>query len=208
MKLCKKSELWIYIIFTILSLISLIVYLVLNSCGISTSVKPLKYIIVFILIWLPLPVLKILKFDAPLWVSLSYQIFIVLSFTLLSVWGGYTSIKYLDFVVHGLSGIIISSYTYSYFTQKNGYNSLNAIWVFVLIFAVAVACGAIWEIGEYVHDAFGGNAQFHTAPDGTAYIGHQALTNTIFDLISDTIGALISSIICICSYNKNKKARK
>lgn len=204
-KLCSKKDLWVYLAFSIASLLSLIAHFIATACGLNTGVNPLNYIIVFILIWLPLPVYLILKFDAPIWVNISYQIFIILSYTFSSVWGGYDFIPHFDFFVHALSGVIIAIYAYTIFINKNKTLKINPVWVFVLCFAIAVACGAIWEIAEFTQDAFGTNVQLHSAPDGTPFVGRKALENTMLDLIADTIGALIASIICTIIYAKQNK---
>ena len=202
-KLCSKKDLWIFLAFSFASLLSLIAHFIATACGVNTGVNPLEYIIVFILIWLPMPVYLILKFNAPIWINISYQIFIVLSYTFSSVWGGYVAIPNFDLVVHAISGALISVYTYTLFVQKTKNIIISRIWVFVLIFTIGVACGAIWEIGEFIKDGFGFNSQLHSALDGTPYIGRKALENTMLDLIADTIGALTISIICSIFYNKH-----
>lgn len=206
MKICKKNELITYIAFSGASLASLILHFILTACGIETGVNPWFYFVVFALIWLPLPLYAIFKMEAPLWVTLVYEVFIVLSYTFASVWKGYDLIPNYDLFVHFLSGVIISIFAYTFYMQKNADKKLSAFWVFLLIFAIAVACGAIWEIWEYVLDAIThGNAQRHTLLNGTPLAGHDALTNTIGDLIADTLGALVASIVCAVLYRKSIK---
>ncbi len=82
---------------------------------------------------------------------------------------------------------------------------LSPKFVALFAFCFAVAVGGLWEIYEFlVDELMGQNMQKFILPDGTILIGHQALSDTMGDLIIDAIGALIASIIGYISILKNK----
>ena len=56
--------------------------------------------------------------------------------------------------------------------------------------------GALWEIYEFSFDGLlGMNMQKFRLEDGTLLIGHEALRDTMEDIITDAIGALIVSVV-------------
>ena len=62
-------------------------------------------------------------------------------------------------------------------------------------FCFAVSIGAVWEIYEFSFDGLLGlNMQKFLLADGTPLVGRAALTDTMKDIIVDTIGALIASL--------------
>ncbi len=207
-KICKKSDLIIYITFTAINLLSLILHFILQACGIETGVNAFEYFMVVALVWLPLPVCLIIRFAPPIYLNICYQLFVILSYTFLSVWNGYSLITNIDLFVHFLSGVLFSLCAYSVYMTHNKDKNLNPFYVFAFIFAISLACGAIWEIGEFTVDSFGGNTQVHTSPEGIPYVGHKALENTFFDLIADFLGALVASIVCASVYFKKFYKRK
>ena len=56
--------------------------------------------------------------------------------------------------------------------------------------------GALWEIYEFSFDGLlGMNMQKFRLEDGTLLIGHEALRDTMEDIITDALGALIVSVV-------------
>ncbi len=89
-----------------------------------------------------------------------------------------------DMFLHGLFGIIFGLLgfiaLFTLFDQDRIRTS--AFWVCFLSFCMALSLGALWEIGEFFSDiVFGTNLQ-------------KGITNTMIDLILDTLGALWVSV--------------
>ncbi len=80
-------------------------------------------------------------------------------------------------------------------------------WVFLLFgFCFAGVCGVFWEFWEWSWDAIGNlNLQRYMTLDGTPYVGHAALSDTMGDLLINTIGAAIMGVFSWFQHQKNSK---
>ena len=82
--------------------------------------------------------------------------------------------------------------------NKNVPLQLSPAFMCLFAFTFALMCGVLWEIYEYTFDGLWGmNMQKFMAEDGTMYVGHAALTDTMEDLMVDTIGA---GLVCLINY--------
>ena len=73
---------------------------------------------------------------------------------------------------------------------------LSPFFVAMFSFCFAVAIGSVWEIYEFSFDGLLGlNMQKFLLADGTPLVGRAALTDTMKDIIVDTIGAFLASCI-------------
>ena len=74
--------------------------------------------------------------------------------------------------------------------------SLSPGFVAFFAFCFALACGAVWEIYEYLMDGLlHMNMQHFAVEDGTPLLGRAALLDTMKDLIVDALGALVIAVI-------------
>ena len=92
--------------------------------------------------------------------------------------------------------------------------SVSPLFMSLIVVSVALAIGAIWEIGEYtVDDIFHtNNQQYMESTRSTLYDeddiplqGHDALNDTMKDLMLDLAGAI--GVACI-EYRKLEKKQK
>src|SRR5699024_1487578 len=79
-------------------------------------------------------------------------------------------------------------------------------WLFLLFgFAFAGLCGVFWEFWEFLCDQFlGMNLQRFAASDGTLFVGRAALMDTMGDLFTNTIGALVMGIFAWSQGRNNR----
>lgn len=93
--------------------------------------------------------------------------------------------------------------------QKKVLSSRIFVAFYVLLFGVS--CGVVWEICEYAYDSFfGTNTQQFMAtttsslplPSDIPLCGHEALRDTMTDLILDLVGSLLISIYVFFRYDK------
>ena len=81
---------------------------------------------------------------------------------------------------------------------KKGANSPVYIFLFVFCFSVTFAC--LWEIYEFAFDLLLDMDMQHAGD----LVGQNALFDTMFDMISGTIGAIISALCCSLLTYKDK----
>jgi VanZ family protein len=124
----------------------------------------------------------------------------------------YYTYSWWDDLLHTLSGVIIGFIGFMVIYKINYKYSMDISPVLVALFSFtfAVTMGVVWEIFEFTCDALLGSAhQKWDLPDtekllGMPYQG-SGLRDTMSDLIVDSIGAFITSIITYHLY-KNQRA--
>lgn len=121
-------------------------------------------------------------------------LFIFASLFLGEIGGYYERFWWWDSMLHTGSGLLLGILgfllVYVLNSQPNIRLSMSPGFVALFAFTFAVAVGAIWEIFEFGMDQiFGTNMQKPMLGD------ESGLTDTMFDLILDAIGALIISLI-------------
>ena len=76
----------------------------------------------------------------------------------------------------------------------------------IVIVGFASICGVLWEVWEFFSDEILIlNSQRHTAIDGTPLVGHEAVKDTMYDLICDITGGVSFAVgYIIYSIGKRK----
>ena len=115
---------------------------------------------------------------------------------------------------HGISGILIGILGYAIINLFNTLegNKIRYTPIFVAVWVVcfALSIGAMWEIVEFITDGlFGLNSQQFLEGSGTfdnaaPLMGHEALRDTMEDLMLDFAG---SFIVAVVGYFDLKKQR-
>lgn len=139
----------------------------------------------FVLMYFPSMIEKHLEVDYPEEFEILIMVFIFASLFL----GEFTFYKmfwWWDAILHGLSGLIIATFAFSlvYILNRGKKIRLNPFFVALFSFCFAVALGALWEIFEFTMDQI---LNINMQKSG--------LVDTMQDLILDSIGALIISMI-------------
>ena len=130
----------------------------------------------------------------------------------------YGKIPYWDSILHTLSGIVIAYVGFiviEYLDKEYTIPlSVSPLFMSVIVVSVALAIGAVWEIGEYtVDDIFHtNNQQYMQSTRATLYDeddiplqGHAALDDTMKDLMLDLAGAIVVATI---EYKKIERKQK
>ena len=124
----------------------------------------------------------------------------------------YYHVFWWDDVLHTLSGIIIGFLGFIIIYKINGKYSMDISPLLVAVFAFtfAMTMGVIWEIFEFALDVFFGTTmQSWDLPHDTTLIGRSfqgsGLRDTMSDLIVNSLGALLTSVICYFLYKREKK---
>lgn len=107
-------------------------------------------------------------------------------------------------MLHTTSGFVLGivGFMFVYLLNKNYDTNVTLSPFFIALFAFcfAVMIGALWEIYEFGMDRIVGfNMQKFRGP------GQDGLVDTMFDLIVDSIGALIVSVLGYLSSKEKKQ---
>lgn len=159
----------------------------------------------------------------PLTLETSLTVFAFCGFVLGDVFDFYKKIPIWDSILHTFSGVILAYAGFvliDYFTKRESidiYMGHMFICVSVVLFSLSV--GALWEIGEYIADDLfkTNNQQYMKSTRGTLYgqkdvplQGHEALADTMKDLMLDLAGAtaIVTIEYCKVEYQKKKASKE
>lgn len=167
---------------------------------------------------IPAFIQEIYHFKIPYLLDFVLITFAFSGFILGDVFNFYGRIPYWDSVLHAFSGVVIAYVGFiviEYLDKEYTIPlSVPPLFMSLIVVSVALAIGAIWEIGEYtVDDIFHtNNQQYMESTRSTLYDendiplqGHDALNDTMKDLMLDLAGAI--GVACI-EYRKLEKKQK
>jgi len=165
------------------------------------------YVLMFIQSLLGLVVLSFpsivsrkLKFNIPNFIYIMYYIFLYCAIFLGEVLNFYYVIPHWDVILHFFSGAMLGALGFILVSQLNDSEmirvSLSPFFVALFAFCFALSCGAVWEVYEFVFDGLLGlNMQKFITATGEVLVGHNALHDTMTDIIVDALAALLISLI-------------
>jgi len=156
---------------------------------------------------LPTLIERKLSINIPNYMYVFYFIFLYCAIYLGEVRSFYYLIPHWDTILHAFSGAMLGALGFSLISILNNTErvqvELSPFFISLFAFCFALSVGALWEIYEYTVDSFLSiNMQRYMLRDGTQLIGHDALTDTMKDLIADAVSALV---ISTAGYIINKK---
>lgn len=128
----------------------------------------------------PILICKFSKFKIEEYIKLIYYFFLLVAFILGLLFGLYYSTSFLDLVVHGLFGFLLSITI----TEKIQSNSWKNI---LLIVSIVISIGFLWETLEFLSDVF-------------MSTDHQERINGARDTMSDLLVTVIGSFIYTVYY--------
>jgi hypothetical protein len=152
------------------------------------------------------------KIDIPDMLEIIIVLFIFAGIFISVQFNLYYTFFWWDDLLHTLSGVILGFFGFILVYKLNYKYSmnLNPLLVAVFSFTYAVTLGVLWEILEFSMDALVGSAhQKWDLPEteimmGKTYQG-SGLRDTMSDLIVDSIGAFITSVVAYYMYKHQKK---
>jgi hypothetical protein len=152
------------------------------------------------------------KIDIPDVLEIAIVIFIYAGIFLSIQFNLYYTFFWWDDLLHTLSGVIIGFIGFIVVYKINYKYSMdiNPLLIALFSFTFAVTLGVMWEILEFFTDVLIGTAnQKWDLPETEIMIGKpyqgSGLRDTMSDLIVDSIGAFITSIITYHMYKYQKK---
>lgn len=162
-----------------------------------------------IVMFLPSVLEKRFHLEIPNYMYVLYFAFLYCAVYLGEVRNFYYAVPHWDTILHGFSGAMLGALGFVLVNLLNDAPnvkmSLSPGFVAFFAFCFALACGAMWEIYEYVMDGLlSMNMQHFAQEDGTPLMGRAALLDTMKDLIVDALGALTMTAIGYFSLRRPK----
>ena len=138
-----------------------------------------------------------------------YAVFLYCAIYLGEVRAFYYNVPNWDTILHTFSGAMLGALGFSFITFLNKTDrvpmNLSPVFVATFAFCFAVSLGVVWEIYEFAADGIlHTNMQKFGLEDGTPFLGREALMDTMEDLIVDSIGAAVMSVIGYISLKYKK----
>lgn len=115
-------------------------------------------------------------------------------------------VPFWDKILHAVSPILLVAVGYAiigYCLRDADFTKVSP-WLFIIMgFAFAGLAGVFWEFWEFLCDSLGNmNLQRYMTEAGQPYIGREALMDTMGDLFTNTIGALILTVYSFTQRHK------
>ncbi len=141
-----------------------------------------------------------LRLHIPSKMVVVYALFLYCAIYLGEVRSFYYRIPNWDTILHTFSGAMLGALGLSFINILNKTHTvpleLSPFFIAFFAFCFAVSMGVVWEIYEFTADMLlGTNMQKFALQGGQELQGQAALMDTMKDLIVDTLGALIMSVI-------------
>lgn len=151
------------------------------------------------------------KLNIPDFMEVIFIVMCICHFVLGEIGSFYIRFAWWDSMLHTFSGSMIAILGFSLVNSVNQEkNNMIIMPIFVAIFAVcfSVTIGVLWEIVEFSADHFfSSNMQrYKNSVSQVPFAGRRALLDTMKDLMLDTIGACVISIIGYLGMKKDKYA--
>lgn len=186
------------------SIVYSIVQIVLTSHGASAAshvqsdyvLMLVQCVLGLVVMSLPSFLEKKLSFVIPNSMYVLYFVFLYCAIYLGEVRRFYYIIPFWDSILHAFSGGMLGAFGFLLVSLLNDAKTvkfeLSPFFVALFAFCFALSIGAFWEIYEYTGDlVLGLNMQKYRLADGTALVGQLALSDTMMDLMIDTLSAAV-----------------
>ena len=174
--------------------VSLVVGIVELTRGQETGERVLYIALLTLAMAIPYAIKKIFKITFSRVVSIVFYCYMFLSGFLGVVLELYRKVPGWDMFIHFIMGAILavlSVYILNYTIYKKDKSKHNLFFTFLFMILFAVGIGAIWELVEFIGDAwFNMGYQRYVTYEGIILIGREALMDTMLDLCMDLLGAV------------------
>ena len=145
----------------------------------------------------------------PNFIYIMYYIFLYCAVFLGEVFYFYYRIPYWDTILHCFSGAMLGALGFILVSILNDSQRvsvhLSPFFIALFAFCFALAMGALWEIYEYTVDTIMHlNMQKYMTDAGEILVGREALADTMEDIISDALAALVVSVVGYLSIKRRR----
>ena len=175
----------------------------------------LQYVVILAILTLPIVLRKRFMIQIPLIITVMCAMFGFVAMVMGDGLNFYGKYSWWDSVLHLFSSCVLAFVGLwiitIIFDKQEQLVLSNKLFLSLYVLIFGLSCGAMWEICEYAYDAFFGTNTQQFMATTTASItsandiplcGHEALRDTMTDLILDLVGSLIMSIYVFFRYDK------
>lgn len=169
----------------------------------------LQCVLGIVAFFMPNLITKKTKIIIPSNMYLVYVVFLYAAVFLGEIGNFFYKVSHWDTILHTCSGAMLGALGFSFVNILNKNEKVHVqlapIFVALFAFGFAITLGVLWEIYEFTFDGLLGiNMQKFALENGTELIGRAALADTMEDLIVDSIGAFVMSVIGYISLKYKK----
>jgi hypothetical protein len=196
---------------------SIVTYLFIKGKTTPTEIvfRGMQFVLMMLLLQAPSVLRMRYRIEVPPILS---TIILIFAFTALVLGDGldfYGRFTWWDKLLHAESGILLSMVAmwliHVIMAGDDKYIYFNKYFLALFLVMFSLGMGALWEIMEYSYDSFAGtNSQQFMAsttssiilPADIALQGHDALRDTMTDLILDFVGAALVAVYGLLNHDK------
>lgn len=169
----------------------------------------LQCVLGIVAFFMPNLITKKTKIIIPSNMYLVYVVFLYAAVFLGEIGNFFYKVPHWDTILHTCSGAMLGALGFSFVNILNKNEKVHVqlapIFVALFAFGFAITLGVLWEIYEFTFDGLLGiNMQKFALENGMELIGRAALADTMEDLIVDSIGAFVMSVIGYISLKYKK----
>lgn len=200
MKKSQKINDYVFVILSLLSSMAFLFCLIIKQKFIAT-----QFLFFFLSMFLPNIIEFIFKLKIAPFMQLIYELYLILHFILGEICNFYIVFNYYDTILHFTTAILLSILGYSIIHY---YLDDNVIFIQVLFaFLFALSSEFFWEILEFSIDHFFDTNMQRFIKNGIVLKGHEALKDTIKDMVVASIGSSSISFLIKLKVIKNAKIK-
>ncbi|MBR1481289.1 MAG: hypothetical protein IJ609_05130 [Paludibacteraceae bacterium] len=177
--------------------------------------RGLQYVAMLLIMQLPYLLKRRFRIEVPWLLSLIIVIFCFSALIMGDALNLYGRIFWWDKLLHAESGILLSMVAlwiiHVLMAENDKYIYFNKWFLCLFLVMFSLGLGACWEIIEYTYDSLMGTntQQFMATTTGSIFTaediplcGHDALRDSMQDLMLDLAGALLVAIYGLCNHNR------
>ena len=177
--------------------------------------RGLQYVAMLLIMQLPYLLKRRFRIEVPWLLSLIIVIFCFSALIMGDALNLYGRISWWDKLLHAESGILLSMVAlwiiHVLMAENDKYIYFNKWFLCLFLVMFSLGLGACWEIIEYTYDSLMGTntQQFMATTTGSIFTaediplcGHDALRDSMQDLMLDLAGALLVAIYGLSNHNR------
>lgn len=175
----------------------------------------IQYIVILAILTIPVLLRKRFMIHIPLLITVVCALFGFVTMIMGDGLNFYGRFTWWDSVLHLFSGSVLAFvglWIISIMFENSSQVVLrNKTFIAFYVLLFGLSCGAVWEVCEYAYDAIAGtNTQQFMATTTASIVsaedvplcGHEALSDTMGDMILNLVGSLLVAIFVFLRYDK------